>query len=214
MIWELKDELSEALKRGLPGAKAHRRMIPAGRVRREVYAGNGKPPVQSAVLVLLYPTEEGELCFPLIQRPKYNGAHSAQVSLPGGKAEPQDTDLIQTALREAHEEIGIDTTRVEVLGQLTDVFIPVSNFIVSPIVGITGSEPELIKDDVEVESIIVARLHDLFDPARRKEGTVVARGKYKINTPYFDINSRVVWGATAMMLSELSDVLSKTNIYK
>jgi 8-oxo-dGTP pyrophosphatase MutT (NUDIX family) len=213
MLEELKEKLNVVLREDLPGAHAHSMMMPVARDARLRLPENQAAPVKSAVLVLFYENEDGHLKFPLIQRPEYNGAHSAQVSLPGGKQEPGDTDLVFTALRETQEEIGIDPADVEVVGKLSEIFIWVSNYQVIPIVGITRKRPHFVLDELEVQEIIEADLFDIINPAKRKEGTIVARGKYKIRTPYFDIDNRVVWGATAMMLSELSVVVSKTHLF-
>lgn len=213
MLEELKEKLNVVLKEDLPGEHAHSMMMPIVRDDRLRPPERQIPPVKSAVLVLLYEDQEGHIKFPLIQRPVYNGAHSAQVSLPGGKEEPGDIDLIYTALRETKEEIGINPSDVEVIGRLSEMFIWVSNYIVIPVVGIYRQSPEFVLDPQEVEDIIEADLFDILNPDKRKEGTILARGKYKIRTPYFDIANRVVWGATAMMLSELSVVVSKTQLF-
>lgn len=213
MLEELRDRLFEVFKEDLPGEDAHSMMMPIVRDARLRQPDKQPDPVNSAVLVLFYEDDHGHIKFPLIQRPEYNGAHSAQVSLPGGKEEPADKDMVHTALREAEEEIGINPSDVEVIGKLSDIFIWVSNYLVAPIVGVTRSKPEFVLDKQEVDHVIEADLTDIINPEKRKEGTILARGEYKIRTPYFDIDDRVVWGATAMMLSELSVVVSKTKLF-
>ncbi|MCG8311150.1 MAG: CoA pyrophosphatase [Cytophagales bacterium] len=212
MYERFKEKLRFELSKQLPGEIAHRMMMPTVRNDHQKIPSRDIPPVKSAVLVLLYPGERQHIKFPLIQRPAYNGAHSAQVSFPGGKAEIGDRDLTFTALREAHEEIGIVKNNVEVIGELTELFIWVSNFIVTPVVAFTDSTPVFIKDDEEVEAIIEADLFDIINPDKRKTGTIIVREKYKIQTPYFDIDQRIVWGATAMMLSELSMIIDRARI--
>lgn len=209
---DFKEQLKSELAKELPGEVAHSLMMPTVRDDNLKKPSGGPPPVKSAVLILFYPDEHNHIKFPLIQRPVYNGAHSAQVSFPGGKKEPQDGSLVETALREAHEEIGIDPEKIEIIGTLSDLFIWVSNFLVTPVVGITDYKPHFVKEESEVESIIEADLYDIINPAKRKEGTLIVREKYKIETPYYDIDNRIVWGATAMMLSELSIVISKTGL--
>lgn len=169
-------------------------------------------PIKSAVLILFFEDEDAHLKFPLIQRPTYKGAHSGQIAFPGGKAEYADPDLTYTALREAHEEIGVDPGAVEVVGNLSDLLITVSNFIVTPVIGFIREQPDYVLDKQEVESVLEADLYDLLNPEKRKEGEVLARGKYRIRTPYFEIENRIVWGATAMMLNELSIVVGKTGM--
>jgi len=213
MIEELKERLSKLLQQELPGEYAHSMMMPMVRGNNLKKPRGEFPPIKSAVLILFYPDEYGHIKFPLIQRPEYNGAHSSQISLPGGKKELQDINLAHTALREAKEEIGIDPSQVEVIGNLSDIFIWVSNYIVTPIIGLTRNKPDFEKDEQEVDTIIETDLFDLIDPSKRKEGTILARGKYKIKTPYFHIEDRIVWGATAMMLSELSVIVGKAKIF-
>jgi 8-oxo-dGTP pyrophosphatase MutT (NUDIX family) len=212
MLEALKDKLKLELTDELPGEDAHALMMPILRDDEWKMPTFQNPPIASAVLILFYPDEYGHIKFPLIQRPTYNGAHSGQVSFPGGKFEDSDRDLVHTALREAEEEIGVHPEGVEVVGKLSDLHIAVSNFIVTPVIGFTNSKPQFTIDTQEVETVIESDLYDIINPAKRKEGTIMARGRYKIQTPYFDIDNRVVWGATAMMLSELSIVISKTGI--
>ncbi len=212
MLKELKEKLKIELLNDLPGESAHNLMMPTVRDDKFVIPTNQAPPTKSAVLVLFY-QEGGHIKFPLIQRTTYNGAHSAQVSFPGGKSENSDKNLEHTALREAEEEIGIEPGRVEIIGNLSDIFIWVSNFVVTPVVGFTNQKPEFVKDDVEVDAIIETELYDIINSEKRKEGTILARGKYKIQTPYFDIDNRIVWGATAMILNELSMVVERTGFF-
>lgn len=212
MLEKLKEKLRIELLNDLPGESAHNLMMPTIRDDNLTIPTNQPPPTKSAVLILFY-QDDGHIKFPLIQRPTYNGAHSAQVSFPGGKSEKSDKNLIYTALREANEEIGIDPDRVEVVGNLSDLFIWVSNYMVTPVIAFAEKKPEFKKDDLEVDEIIETDLYDIIDLNKRKEGTILVRGKYKIQTPYFDIDNRIVWGATAMMLNELSVVIGKTGFY-
>lgn len=213
MLEELKEKLKVELYKDLPGEMAHNLMMPTARDDKFVLPTYTISAVKSAVLILFYRDDSGSIKFPLIQRPAYNGAHSAQVGFPGGKLEETDKDLVHTALREAEEEIGIDGSHVDVVGNLTDLFISVSNFIVTPVIGFMDKKPLFKPDPVEVETIIEADLFDIISPLKRSEGTILARGNYKIQTPYFTIDDRIVWGATAMMLSELSVIIGKTGIY-
>lgn len=210
---DFKDKLKAELAKELPGEMAHSMMMPMVRDDNLKMPSGNPPPMNSAVLILFYPDEHGHPRFPLIQRPEYKGAHSAQVSFPGGKMEPEDQSLVETALREAEEEIGIQKENVEVVGKMTDLFIWVSNFMVTPIVGILDHRPNFVMDESEVDAIIETDLYDIINPLKRKEDTIIIREKYKIHTPYFDIDNRVVWGATAMMLSELSLIVDKAKIF-
>jgi 8-oxo-dGTP pyrophosphatase MutT (NUDIX family) len=165
------------------------------------------PPKPGSVLILLY-EENGLIRFPLIKRPTYSGAHSGQVSLPGGKAESGET-FVETALREGEEEIGIDRSEVEVIGHLSNFFVVPSNFMVTPVVAITQHPPILRPDTREVENILLGDLYQLLDPNAIRTKEIVAAGKFKMLAPHFEVQNEIVWGATAMMLNELRVVLQK-----
>jgi len=214
MFNSFKQGIIEGLKERLPGTVAHQMMLPTHRDSNFRFPEFTAPPVKSAVLLLFYPDDDGTIKFPLIQRPTYNGAHSGQISLPGGKHEENDRDLIYTALRETHEEIGIIPEHVEVAGCLTDLYISVSNFIVTPVIGFADKKPQFSIDPNEVDAVIETGLSALFDPYCRKHGTVIAGGKFKIQTPYFEIENKIIWGATAMMLSELCMITEFSGLLK
>ncbi len=167
-----------------------------------------EPPKKSGVLLLFYP-DEGAVYFPLIKRPQYPGVHSGQVGFPGGKMEPSDQDILFTALREAEEEIGIDAGKVEVLGRLSDLFIPTSNFLVTPVVGLMQEKPSFVPEQREVARIITTEVISLFHPEVRKQTQLAVGGGMYLDTPYFAVEKEVVWGATAMILSELVQVLEQ-----
>ena len=214
MFNSFKQSIFSGLKEKLPGATAHQLMLPTHRETTFRFPEFTSAPVKSAVLMLFYPADDGSINFPLIQRPTYNGAHSGQISLPGGKHEKNDPHLIHTALRETHEEIGIHPDSIEIAGCLTDLYIAVSNFIVTPVIGFSDIRPEFVLDPKEVELVIETPLSALFDSNCRKHGTVIAGGKFKIQTPYFEIDHKIVWGATAMMLSELCMVMELSGLLK
>jgi 8-oxo-dGTP pyrophosphatase MutT (NUDIX family) len=160
---------------------------------------------KSAVLIFFYPCH-GSVCFPLILRPEYDGIHASQISFPGGRMEQYDSSLVQTALREANEELNIKSDEIQLLGKLTDIYIPPSNYLVTPVVGYSSSVPDFVVDPNEVEKIITADVNLLFDDTLIKEKIIIA-GKMSIRAPYFEIQGQTVWGATAMILSELKDIL-------
>lgn len=141
------------------------------------------------------------------------GPHSGQVSFPGGKQEENDENLQKTALREAKEELGIDIEGVEVIGTMTGLYIPISNFLVYPYLGIMDTKPDFRPDPVEVRQIIEIRLDQLLDGVniKRKPIMISLIGK-EIETPYFDLEGQTIWGATAMILSELRELLIRTGI--
>lgn len=164
-----------------------------------------RPPRLGGVMVLLYP-HENEIYIPLMKRPEYDGAHSGQISFPGGKLEEVDSDLVDTALRETHEEIGIARDQIEVIGKLSELFIIASNFKVLPTVGLLKEPPSFIPDPIEVAEVLTMPLNHLHDHSIRKVKEMHFP-PYTIFSPYFEVRGEVVWGATAMMLSELSAIL-------
>jgi 8-oxo-dGTP pyrophosphatase MutT (NUDIX family) len=206
---QLLHRLRDRLQGPLPGNDAHERMMPA--TRRTIYRDLVQVPddaKKSAVMILLYEGMDG-LFFPLIERTEYPGVHSKQIGLPGGAWEQEDTDYVQTALRETEEEIGVNRLQVEVIGQLSSLYIPPSNFWVQPVVGLLSHSPKFVPDPSEVASIIETPLSYLVDPALRVESKIKHSTGMSLVVPSFLIHGHVVWGATAMMLSELSELLGE-----
>lgn len=160
-----------------------------------------------SVLISLYLHNE-ELHTVLMKRPSYKGVHSGQVSFPGGKKEDGDDDLITTALREAHEEVGIVPDKVNIIGTLSELYIPPSNFLVLPVLGYLEEKPELVPDMHEVEAILEVPFKHFFQKESLKEGNIPVGNGYKIKAPYFDVEGHVVWGATAMILNEMMEVVN------
>lgn len=193
----------------LPGVQAQLQMAPSIRQTDILNMGVGRNPVKSSVLLLFYPDREQQVATVLIQRPEYDGAHSGQISFPGGRHEPGDPDLAFTALREAHEEIGVDPGLVNLKGRLTDLFIPPSNFIVTPYLGISDRRPDFIPDPVEVAAILEISLKDLLNPACREMKLITLRDGYRLETQCFNLNGHIVWGATAMIISEMAEIIKK-----
>ncbi len=152
------------------------------------------------MLILLYPNQQS-IFFPLIKRPDYPGAHSGQVSLPGGKAEPGETPE-ETALREANEEIGVPVSRIKIIGRLSEFFVIPSNFMVTPVIGYAESVLPMVPDFKEVARILQGDVNAILPDAAIKRQEILAAGRYRMNAPHFDIEGEVVWGATAMMLNE------------
>ncbi len=194
-------KIERMLKNPLPGRTGQMMMSPKPVDESRFAAYEPKNPRKGAVLMLFYPDENQSLV-PFIKRPSYEGVHSGQVAFPGGKWEKEDEDLSHTALREAEEEIGIAQEKVKLIGRLSDLFIPPSNFLVSPFIGYLEDKPDFNPDPFEVERIINCPVHQLTDVSIRKEGEITVRDKYQLRAPYFDIDNEMVWGATAMMLGE------------
>ncbi len=202
------DKLKEQLKMPLPGENAQFEMAPLSRVKMKELNISALKPKKSAVLVLIYEAQN-QFNTVLIQRPTYDGIHSAQIAFPGGKFENEDVDLKQTALRETKEEIGINPSTIEILGNLSDVYISPSNYLVSPFIGISTQTPNFIADKHEVEKIITTNLLQLNNPKFKGIKTIKHSSGYTIKSPYYDIEGHTVWGATAMMISELNAVIEK-----
>ena len=202
--------LRKRLQQPLPGRSAQERMT--GRVVSMPLKvpENAKP---SAVLCLLFPVN-GELYMLLMKRMEDTSAHSGQVSFPGGSYEPTDTDLKATALREAHEEIGIPSTDVDVLGAL---YIPVSNYNVYPFVGYTKQRPEYSLSRNEVSYTIEVPLNILLQPERKTitdvRSPVIPDVIRNVNAYKLE-DDTIIWGATAMMISELEVILESIDSYK
>ena len=200
------EKLKQLLKAPLPGEKAQAIMAPE--VRQPGPWGAGPENARfSSVLILFFP-KNGHWYLPLIQRPVYNGAHSGQISFPGGKQEEHDADSLETALRETHEEIGIPPDKVSHLGALTNLYIPKSNFIVFPQVGWMQEEPSFVPDPLEVDEIIEVSLDALLDESCVKAFTFQS-GDTMASAPYYDVSGKRIWGATAMIMSEILEVVRK-----
>lgn len=201
------NSLSKRLTQPLPGRSAQELMAPKPINERRFQEDPKNPARPGGVMVLLYPHND-DIYLPLMKRPVYSGAHSGQVSLPGGKVEKMDRDIIHTALRETHEEIGVGYESIEVIGQLSELFIIASNFKVYPTVGVLRSRPQIIPDPREVNRVLTPSLTELRDKNLRNTKTMHFP-PYTIESPYFDIDGEVVWGATAMILSELVHVIDE-----
>lgn len=206
------NQIRTKLEGELPGENAQRLMMPVESTRAR-FDLNRPDAKRGGVLILFY-AKSNSIFIPLTQRHDYGGTHGGQVSLPGGKMEKQDSSIIDTALRETHEEIGIHSKKIQVLGQLSDLYIPPSNFQVTPVVGFIDEEPDFNLDAYEVKELIEAPLTDLLDAEKKKTKDIEVRGGFRINAPYFDIKGRVVWGATAMILSELHQIVSEIKPFK
>jgi 8-oxo-dGTP pyrophosphatase MutT (NUDIX family) len=202
---DLRFRLIEALRAPLPGLDAQLRMAHPDRVRMVRSLRVPDDARLSSVLLLLYPGEAG-MRFPLIVRPDYPGVHSGQVALPGGKIEEEDSSLGHTALRETREEIGVHESSVELLGSLTPLYIPPSGFLVHPFIGWTETAPEFRPDPAEVAGLLEVGISRLFDPASVTQEYIRLQNGARITTPAFRLAGRIVWGATAMILSEFREV--------
>jgi len=190
----------------LPGVDAHRRMMPTPPRAKWTPGAIPDTARPAAALALLYPID-GRLVVPLTVRRRDLPHHPGQISLPGGRVDAGES-LEAAALREAREEIGLDPHAVHVAGSLSPFFVFVSNFVIHPFVAIAGRRPAFHIEAREVEALIEVPLADLADSSRIKWGTRTREG-YLVDYPYIELDGRQLWGATAMILSELVAVLGE-----
>ncbi len=200
---EIKEKLLNAFRNDLPGSASQLKMIPESRLNMS-FDFNPEKIKKSAVLLLLFP-ENGSYKLLFIKRANDGGRHSGQIAFPGGKFELKDNDLINTALRETEEEIGIDKKGVKILKSLTPLLIPVSNFSVKPFVGMIDEKPEIKMNLHEVQEVYKLDLKKIVS-AKRIEKTFNA-GNQKIKAPFYIFDEFEIWGASAMILSEFVDLL-------
>lgn len=200
------EHLRAALSTPLPGATAQ--VLMASRPRRPGWETDpGRVPRDTrnaAVLLLIYPKDD-KAFFALTRRTENLESHSSQISLPGGAMEAGETPL-DGALREAREEIGLDSDHVEILGHLTPLHVPVSGFLIHPVVATMASPPRLRRDPAEVAEILEAPIERLLEP-QTITWSLMDRPRGKLLVPFFTLKGCDVWGATAMILSELITIM-------
>jgi len=197
--------LQNEIRKGLPGTEVQWEMASSDRMVRNFPRTPGPDAAVAAVLILLYP-HNGSIHTVFMQRHNYPGVHGGQISFPGGKMEAADEDIIHTALREANEETGVDPARISVIGTLTPLFIPVSNILVTPVVGWTEKRPDYSHQEEEVVFLFDADIKRFLEPSLVKIKPFEIRGEM-LDVKYFDYDGHVIWGATAMMLNELLAII-------
>jgi len=202
-----KEKLKISLKT-LPGLEAQLKMAPITRLEELKKIAQKANPRKSAVLILFYPYKE-KLMLVLIKRTVDNTVHSGQVSFPGGKWEKEDKTLADTALREANEEMGIIPEKVELLGNLSKLYIPPSNFEVHSYVGFTRERPNFIPNKDEVDKIIETEVGILLNPQTFTNKDIRHRTGKLVNVPCYYFEGNIIWGATAMIISELNMIIGK-----
>jgi len=194
----------------LPGVEAQHKLAPLLRIQELAETNiEAKKPNKAGVMALFYPNKDEITNLVLILRKTYQGVHSNQVGFPGGRLENFDKNLKYTALRETEEEVGIPQSEVKVVKKLTKLYIPPSNFWVHPYVGIIKKTPTLVAQETEVEKILEVDLEHFLDEKNLISQQLSTSYAKNIQVPAFSLNGHVVWGATAMMLSELKDLLKQ-----
>lgn len=194
----------------LPGEASQYKMAPEGRLHelRQLDLQK-KNPRSAAVMALFYPSRKHGTNLLLILRKTYKGVHSNQVGFPGGKAEKFDEGLLTTALRETHEEVGVIPKDITVVKKITEIFIPPSNFIVHPFIGLYKKPKPFIKQDTEVERILEVPILDFMDEKNVIVKKLSTSYAVDIEVPAFELNGYIVWGATAMMLNEIKELIKQ-----
>ncbi|MAN58505.1 MAG: coenzyme A pyrophosphatase [Flavobacteriaceae bacterium] len=207
---EFEKRIVKVTKMELPGEAVQFKMAPMERLeelkRNALLQDSAR---KAGVMALFYPAASKETHLILILRKTYKGVHSAQVGFPGGKLEPNDASLQEAALRETEEEVGVPRNSIAVLRQLTEIYIPPSNFFVQPFLGITRQTPRFVPQEDEVEALIEVPLRHFMDDSTLVTKMLTTSYATNIEVPAYLLNKHVVWGATAMMLSEVRHLLKQ-----
>lgn len=203
-------QVEEALPYGI---EAHRIMSPKERMHfLHVEDFEVLHPKESAVMMLLYPKDDQTKLL-LIERAVYKGIHSGQIGFPGGKVDKTDPDLEYTALREVYEEVGVSSKDIKVVKPYSKIYIPPSNFYVQPFLGIATKELKFFPNPDEVATIIELPIEVVFDDKFVEDVTLKTSYSKQTKVPAFRYENYVIWGATAMMISELKETLRSSFIY-
>jgi len=198
--------LKETLRGELSGLEAHQKMLPPGR-RLKNNENELSSVKQSSVLLLLYPEGE-QIYICLIKRPSTMRHHPGQISFPGGKVEKEDLSAEMAALREAQEEVGIDPSFIEIIGKLSEIYVEVSRFSIHPFLAWADHKPEFLINTDEVDELILFPIMDFVANETILE-TELDTFSGRLRVKYYPFNSEMIWGATAMILSELIEILKK-----
>ncbi|WP_028892103.1 CoA pyrophosphatase [Tenacibaculum sp. 47A_GOM-205m] len=200
------NQIEKLQQKQLGGLTSQFKLAPKLRMRYSEELILSKNPKKAAVLALFYPDNDNQARFLLTERASYNGAHSAQISFPGGKFDKTDNNLKTTALRETYEEVGVPFEAIQIIRQTSNAYIPPSNFLVAPFIGVSEKTPLFIPNE-EVAEVIEVLVSDLLDDKNLTFVEMETSYMKNIEVPCFKLNDYIVWGATAMMLSEIKDLL-------
>jgi 8-oxo-dGTP pyrophosphatase MutT (NUDIX family) len=194
----------------LPGTSSHYKMVPQIRIQElKARAGKKTNPKKAGVVALFYPDKRQLTNLLLILRNTYPGVHSNQIGFPGGKAENMDKDLLATALRETHEEVGVNPNDIQIIRSLSEIYIPPSNFEVRPYIGLYDKRKPFVKQEKEIEELVEVPLIDFMDDSKMTTQILSTSYAKNIEVPAFKLMGYTVWGATAMMLSEIKELFKQ-----
>jgi len=202
---DFKAHISNIKTTKLGGLDARFKLAPELRLRYNEDTIKAKNPKKAAVLALFYPDEHNRTRILLTKRASYKGTHSAQISFPGGKTALNDRNLEQTARRETYEEVGVHSDSIHTIRELTTVFIPPSNFLATPFIGYTNQRP-IFTINYEVAATIEVLLEDLLNDMNISSVEMSTSYMDKVKVPCFKFDNYIIWGATAMMLSEIKEL--------
>ena len=205
-----KDELKQKFQLPLPGLASHLKMAPKHRVQDLINKNDDARNAQKSAVLILFFQESNELKMIVIRRSSYVGIHSGQIAFPGGRFEVEDIDVQTTALREIEEEIGILREDIEIIGRLSDIYVPPSNFLISVFAGYLNEKPIYKMQEREVDEVIEIPVTEFFKPDVIKQKDFYVNSiKAASNASYFDVSNAEIWGASAMVISELLDILKQ-----
>lgn len=201
------EKLQVELMHPLPGESAHRVLAPVKRLSTAEYLQQFPSYKTGCVAVILFPDGDSTRLL-LIERADNSAVHSGQISFPGGKREMDDATLLDTAMREMYEEVGISPSTINILGQLSELYIPVSNFLVHPFVGYSNIVPQIIMNEMEVKNVIFPALGEMLNMELQMD-KFESKSFGFIEAPYYPFGEYRIWGATAMVISELIYILKR-----
>lgn len=199
--------LKNAFNNPLPGYAAQQKLAPVHRASTSRYLQRNPAYKIGCVMIILFPVNNQPHVL-MIERTPGTHAHAGQIGFPGGKRELDDATLIDTALRETYEETGIDPSSIKILGELTELYIPVSNFLVHPFVGVLEMLHPFVLSTAEVKSVLTPPLGRFIYPQEKNFHEFTSYDGTIIKAPYYAFEQHKIWGASAMMLSELCSLLA------
>lgn len=205
---DFKNKITQLKTHPLGGINSQFKLVPEMRINISEEQIKSNNPRKAAVMALFYPNKREKATFLLTQRASYKGTHSAQISFPGGKYDQQDITMQETALRELEEEVGVLRNSVKIIRKLSETYIPPSNFMVTPFIGFLDKKPKLLANN-EVAELIEIEATELLNEKNITSTVMETSYMKEIEVPCFKFSNYVVWGATAMMLSEIKDLIKE-----